>query len=129
MDDLFNNSYGITSEQAKVRNSRIDQKHDISPSLRFEEKKLVYLQISDPIDREEELMLDETEYRAAQAHEIIDAMPWPCNKPNLHRKAYEFEEDLYSSVIIQSYTMFYSGICKSLAIRNANLRFFEKVTL
>ena len=39
------------------------------------------------------------------------------------------EKDLYSSVIIQSYTMFYSGICKSLAIRNANLRFFEKVTL
>ncbi len=92
MDDLFNNSYGITSEQAKVRKSWIDQKHDIFPSLRFEEKKLVSLQISDSIDREEELRLDETEYRAAQAHEIIDAIPWPCNKPNLHRKAYEFEE-------------------------------------
>ena len=92
MDDLFNNSYGITSEQAKVRKSWIDQKHDIFPSLRFEEKKLVSLQISDSIDREEELRLDETEYRAAQAYEIIDAIPWPCNKPNLHRKAYEFEE-------------------------------------
>ncbi len=81
---------GITADEAKFQKSLVDANHQLNPLEKLMAKQAISIRIADPIDREEELMLDETEYRAAQAHEIIDAMP--CNKPNLHRKAYEFEE-------------------------------------
>ena len=83
---------GITADEAKFQKSLVDANHQLNPLEKLVAKQAISIRIADPIDRNEELLLDDTEYRAALAHEFVDAMPWICNKQALHRSAHEFEE-------------------------------------
>lgn len=82
---------GITADEAKFQKSLVDANHQLNPLEKLLAKQTISNCIADPIDREEELLLDDTEYRAALAHELVDAMPWICNKQALHHSAHEFE--------------------------------------
>ena len=92
MNNTPNYAPGITADEAKFQKSLVDANHQLNLLEKLMAKQAISNRIADPIDRNEELMLDDTEYRAALAHEFVDAMPWICNKQALHRSAHEFEE-------------------------------------
>ena len=92
MNNTPNHAPGITADEAKFQKSLVDANHQLNPLEKLMSKQAISIRIADPIDRNEELLLDDTEYRAALAHEVVDAMPWICDKPALHRRAHEFEE-------------------------------------
>lgn len=92
MNNTPNYAPGITAGAARFQKFGVDTNHQLNPLEKLLAKQAISIRIADPIDREEELLLDDTEYRAALAHELVDAMPWICNKQALHRSAHEFEE-------------------------------------
>lgn len=83
---------GITANAAMFLKFLVDTNHQLNPLEKLLAKQTISNRITDPIDRNEELLLDDTEYRAALAHGFVDVMPWICNKQALHRSAREFEE-------------------------------------
>ena len=92
MNNTPNYAPGITAGAARFQKFGVDANHQLNPMEKLMAKQAISNCIADPIDRNEELLLDDTEYRAALAHEFVDAMPWICNKQALHRSAHEFEE-------------------------------------